>query len=160
MCYDTPMNTKHLLKNISPDTKTGHCYWCGVNVPVIRKAKKYYCAQDMDIPNVIKKAPDKSAAKYRSLEAKVKRLHSQYSLTYYQYLWLLDECNYACPLCLDPFTKDSPPHVDHNHSCCPDKNSCGECVRGLLCRMCNSGIGYFRDSSRALTRASEYLARP
>lgn len=27
--------------------------------------------------------------------------------------------------------------VDHNHSCCPGKITCGYCVRGIVCVRCN-----------------------
>lgn len=48
--------------------------------------------------------------------------------------------------------------IDHDHSCCPESGrSCGRCIRGLLCRSCNQGIGFLRDSQTILTAASEYL---
>lgn len=30
--------------------------------------------------------------------------------------------------------------VDHDHRCCSGKTSCGRCVRGLLCWICNKKI--------------------
>jgi hypothetical protein len=47
--------------------------------------------------------------------------------------------------------------VDHDHACCPGKKSCGKCVRGLLCRACNSGIGALKDNVDVLYKAIEYL---
>lgn len=49
--------------------------------------------------------------------------------------------------------------VDHDHSCCPGDKSCGDCVRGGLCQHCNTGLGYFKDSTTRLRRAVEYLSR-
>lgn len=51
-------------------------------------------------------------------------------------------------------------HVDHDHSCCPDRNrSCGKCVRGLLCTTCNTSLGGFKDSTEVLGKAINYLNR-
>ena len=43
-----------------------------------------------------------------------------------------------CKLC-----KEKPKKfvVDHNHSCCPGRRSCGKCIRGLLCIPCNAMLG-------------------
>lgn len=49
--------------------------------------------------------------------------------------------------------------VDHDHSCCPGATSCGECVRGLLCRACNLAA-YVVESgttSEALAGVHAYL---
>ncbi|WP_434600294.1 endonuclease VII domain-containing protein [Streptomyces sp. A5-4] len=50
--------------------------------------------------------------------------------------------------------------IDHDHACCPDSaDSCGECVRSLLCSACNHGLGKFRDSPELLRAAAAYLER-
>ena len=47
--------------------------------------------------------------------------------------------------------------IDHDHQCCPGSTSCGKCVRGLLCSLCNSMIGLGQDKPEILLSASEYL---
>ena len=49
--------------------------------------------------------------------------------------------------------------VDHDHSCCATKHSCGECVRGLLCGPCNTALGSFRDDPDLLEAAVKYLRK-
>lgn len=49
--------------------------------------------------------------------------------------------------------------IDHDHSCCPGKTSCGECVRGLLCSPCNRGMGILGDDPDILEAAAAYLRR-
>lgn len=48
-------------------------------------------------------------------------------------------------------------NVDHDHSCCPGTKTCGKCIRGLLCKRCNAGLGMFRDSPELLAAAVRYL---
>lgn len=35
--------------------------------------------------------------------------------------------------------------VDHDHSCCPGSRTCGQCVRGALCKKHNRGEACFDD---------------
>lgn len=55
-------------------------------------------------------------------------------------------------------------HIDHDHTCCAKdafgtshKVSCGECVRGLLCRTCNFALGQVGDSIAKMRGLIEYL---
>jgi len=49
--------------------------------------------------------------------------------------------------------------VDHDHACCPGRYTCGKCVRGILCRACNSALGMLReDPEMALSAAAHRLS--
>jgi hypothetical protein len=48
--------------------------------------------------------------------------------------------------------------LDHDHNCCPGRVSCGKCLRGLLCRSCNKGLGHFGDDPARLEAALRYLS--
>jgi hypothetical protein len=50
-------------------------------------------------------------------------------------------------------------HIDHDHRCCATSKSCGQCVRGLLCSRCNTGLMGFRDDPQIMLAAIEYLKR-
>jgi len=56
-----------------------------------------------------------------------------------------------CAVCEDHFTDSRKRHVDHCHST--------GVVRGLLCSLCNVGIGHFRDKPELLLKAVAYLKR-
>lgn len=47
--------------------------------------------------------------------------------------------------------------VDHDRECCPQRRSCGKCVRGLLCRRCNVTLGQVNDEPERLRRLADYI---
>jgi|SRR5579863_877234 len=69
---------------------------------------------------------------------------------------LMDQ-NYVCKICELPDPRGGRLAVDHDHNCCPGQKSCGDCVRGLICTTCNTGMGNFHDDIDLLYRAIQYL---
>jgi hypothetical protein len=55
-----------------------------------------------------------------------------------------------CALC--PATSSGPlrMHVDHDHACCPSRvrrvQTCGECIRGILCNPCNHRLSFLEQT--------------
>jgi hypothetical protein len=86
------------------------------------------------------------------------RLWRMYKLTPAMVIAILEEQD-GCAICHSP--EPLAKHgwtVDHDHACCPGQYTCGKCVRGVLCQMCNVGLGSFRDSQEFLMQAVKYLA--
>lgn len=69
---------------------------------------------------------------------------------------LADKQDNRCLICHTYF-KNTKFVIDHDHNCCPGTFSCGNCIRGLLCRTCNLGLGMFKDNIILLLSAAEYL---
>jgi hypothetical protein len=81
----------------------------------------------------------------------------RHGITQEQYDKKIEEQDKRCAICRKEF--EGTPHVDHNHSCCPNLKSCDKCRRGLLCKDCNLGLGRFKDSIEILCNAIEYLLK-
>lgn len=62
-----------------------------------------------------------------------------------------------CAVCREPLAEGKGTAVDHDHACCPGVESCGKCVRGLLCSSCNGGLGFFQDDVMLMRAAIAYL---
>lgn len=78
-----------------------------------------------------------------------------FNLTEDQFEALLTSQGGVCACCgTDQWGSPSGvPAVDHDHSCCPGKRSCGKCVRGLLCMSCNTLAGVFEHPKKDLILA-------
>jgi hypothetical protein len=90
-----------------------------------------------------------------------------YKMSWEGYLALLASQDYRCAnqgCRTELVATPAEPHgrgqqVDHDHSCCPGKITCGNCVRGVLCAPCNLMIGSARDCPERLAGAVAYLSK-
>ena|ERR1022692_2465465 len=89
------------------------------------------------------------------------RLLTTYGLTFEQFDAILASQNGGCAVCETKVPGGNGTwHVDHDHSCCASRKSCGKCVRGLLCQSCNIGQGHFKDDPSRLMASANYLKGP
>ena len=98
-----------------------------------------------------KKQPNvKKRNKYVGWKSK---LHAKYNITPDDYFKMYDEQKGVCKICStpEPCTSGTKSRfsVDHNHET-------GK-VRGLLCNLCNRGLGFFYDNANLLRKAAKYL---
>lgn len=85
-------------------------------------------------------------------------LKRRYRLTLTQFKEMLAAQGGGCAICGtdEPGGRWGAFFVDHDHSCCPGRNSCGACVRGLLCWKCNLRLEVVEDTT-FMERAIAYL---
>ena len=146
------------------------CKYCNIDKEIdqfelmktgTRRKKCKECKSKNDLERYWKN-PDKyrSAArsyrKGRELELELKR----HKLSIDQYNKMLKSQNNLCKICKNPEKERTKSRlsIDHDHSCCPGRSSCGKCIRGLLCSNCNNGLGRFKDNFELLRRAAEYVS--
>lgn len=78
-------------------------------------------------------------------------------LTPAQFDALLTGQDGKCIICPTTLVPGENLHIDHDNGCCPGRFSCGKCVRGLLCDLCNKGLGHFKEDPDILISAAAYL---
>jgi hypothetical protein len=111
------------------------CIHCGASLPAKGGRRPTYCQQCRQFLSAIKHGISADTYKERAAEQ-----------------------GWKCAICAStsPGGKGNL-HVDHDHGCCPGSYSCGKCMRGLLCHLCNTGLGLMRDNPSILRAAAEYL---
>lgn len=85
------------------------------------------------------------------------KLRYRYGLSLEGYEELLEQQNGGCKICGNLPPTGGRLDVDHSHSCCPGEKSCGKCIRGLLCRRCNTLIGQVKEDVGILQAMIGYL---
>jgi len=96
------------------------------------------------------------------LKARYRRrsLRVRYNISVERYDEMLAAQDGKCAICDTACTSGKFLAVDHDHSCCPTAaQSCGECIRGLICLNCNLAIGNMNDDPARLRAAADYLER-
>lgn len=83
-------------------------------------------------------------------------LWHRYKLTPEAYDKLLADQDGKCALCQRVAPDDKRLNVDHDHKCCPGRETCGKCIRGLLCNRCNNALGVVENR---LDRVAAYVDR-
>lgn len=89
----------------------------------------------------------KALYKKNSTSAREQHLLRRYHMTVEDYELLLEKQDRVCAVCKNP-PKTQSLHVDHDPKCCPrvrgeqgSIDTCGKCIRGLVCYPCNGLLG-------------------
>jgi Recombination endonuclease VII len=124
------------------DPKPGHL-WC--RICELEKPDEEMMSAAYTRANRWRTGVCKSCKKGRNTTPEARRkshLKTAYQLSPEEYEKLLDSQDGVCAICKRP-PKSRRLAVDHDHSCCPGKSTCGECVRGLLCVSCNLRVEWW-----------------
>ena len=96
----------------------------------------------------------------RKNTARKYQLKRKYKLSFEDYDGMLKIQKSSCAICgINQSDLKFSLSVDHDRSCCQEKVSCGECVRGLLCNKCNLALGYANDNIDLLNNMIKYLKK-
>jgi hypothetical protein len=112
--------------------------------------------------NSMQKAARPRFREIRRITKRARNLRDRYHITIKEYTEIFEKQAENCAICGQPekmtnHGKLVPLAIDHNHSCCPGKYSCGKCIRGLLCVRCNTALASWRDNIKTLEKAIEYI---
>lgn len=80
-----------------------------------------------------------------------------YGITRAEYKEMLEAQGGGCAICGQANPDGRVLVVDHDHSCCPTQKTCGKCVRGLLCTVCNMYLGGLGEDIGRLAAMIGYL---
>jgi hypothetical protein len=120
--------------------KSGHTKSCGCYSRDMARTRLYKHGRS-----------DKSRQDYYDYHREI-HIKRKYGLSMDEYNSMIEAQDGKCAICNYMFgQKKGDIHVDHCHT----SNE----IRGLLCDLCNRGLGYFKDNKEALAKAIKYLTK-
>lgn len=124
------------------------------NTEFYKKGEKFsaYCKPcDRSVSQAWRK---QNKEKFRATQ-KRSELKAKYGLTMDAFQSLVMAQGGKCAICRNQMDMENAP----SRNCCVDHDHATGAVRGVLCRMCNIGLGNFKDDEGALASAISYLRR-
>lgn len=148
------------------------CLGCGnvfefIRIQGVRGRGPGFCSDECRRQRHLAQARKKRATYWDAIpkteQARRRRaaLLARYNLTPERYIEMVADQGGICAVCGKAEAKHHSLllKIDHDRSCCPGNESCGRCVRGLLCSNCNRALGLFGDDPKTLRAAIDYLER-
>lgn len=158
ICFVRKSIESFSLNHKSPDGHITRCKPCAqmkakqkLDMPGVRDR---YNASDRERRS--KASPEDRERENRRHNLAGYSLGYKYSMTVADYERMLNDQGGHCALCPKEPTPKRRLAVDHDHSCCSGKFTCGKCIRGLLCTRCNTILNVAEDS-HWLDKANAYL---
>ena len=136
--------------------KSKVCWTCKIDQPATIEFFYRDKSRPDGISHQCKDCSSEKMKKWRTKNARRNKEYSlvaKYSLTYEEYEAYMALHDWCCDVC----SSEDDLCIDHDHACCPGKNTCGKCIRGVLCRTCNSALGYIKDDLQSAINLVRYL---
>lgn len=125
------------------DNSLKFCNRCKNKKPRIKKE----WSEDLEKKDGLRTLCRKCSSESRRYAHKRRR----YNLTKEEILQMLEDQIYTCKICGEKLKNDKKTNIDHDHKT-------GK-IRGLLCGLCNYGLGHFKDNPMILFNAIKYLQK-
>jgi hypothetical protein len=153
MCGEIKLLLDFPLRRDQPD---GHHWWCFDCKR--EKSREYQGTYRARHPEEVRRASRNYERKDEVQDERARQsLLKKYGLTPEAFGAKLAAQGGACPFCPPGDASPKEWHVDHDHDHCPGQATCGACLRDILCRRHNMGLGYFDDDPAQLRAAADYI---
>lgn len=144
-CKQTKLLDEFHKHNTSKDGHSGRCKTCAT-----AHSKRWY-----------QKNRESKLEELRGDKSRNAHYMRRYKLTLEDYILMSVGQNHICanPNCNAEAEEQRSGNlfVDHDRACCPSENTCGKCVRGLLCDSCNKALGFLNDDLDKIKGLIMYL---